>query len=61
MYIVTPKLTSTGDVFVCLLYQPADGRGVVLDWLDLLLFFFFRGKSIGDKWFFPALVVLLDK
>ena len=38
MYIVTPKLSSTGDVFVCLLYQPADGRGVMPDWL---VFFFF--------------------
>lgn len=46
MYIVTPKLTSTGDLFVCLLYQPADGRGVVLDWLDLLLFFFSLGERV---------------
>jgi len=60
MYIVTPKLSSTGDVFVCLLYQPADGRGVMPDWL---VFFFFSlgGKSIGDKWFSPVLVVLLVK
>ena len=44
-------------MFVCLLHQPADRRGVVLELVSL----FFRGKSIGDKCFSPALVILLDK
>ena len=46
MYIVTPKLSSTGDVFVCLLYQPADGRGVMLDWLVFCFCFFPLGGRV---------------
>ena len=56
MYIVTPKLSSTGDVFVCLLYQPADGRGVMPDWLVFFFFFPLGGRVLVTSGFPQSLL-----